>query len=551
MAKQKIVVLGGALSGPTAAARARETNADASIILLERAEAISYAVGGLPYYLSGEVDARADLAPYRAAFFSRYYEVDVRTKVSVERFDAAKRKVYTSAGVVPYDTLIYALGAGSIVPPVFGDGDAIASNVSLLRNPAHLQRIDALLRKGAQRVVVVGGGYYGVEAADCLARRGCAVTLVERGPQLLPEFSAAAAGQAARALAAAGVELRLGVGVEEVSRKGKKIVAVRVGDERIDTDLILITAGVRPRTQIFAAAGGELMRDGSIHVDDRCATNLDGVYATSICVSHTHAVTRKPVWTAQASDADKTAQVAGENAAGGNATLLPTLGTAIVRAGALQVARTGSTELGGRHEAAKIQLAGHSCDPFFRGSEPLELTLYYSGKSGKSGKSGSERILGAEVVGRGGVDKRIDVLATAILAKLTLAQLAQLDLAYSPPYSMTRDIVNAAGVVATQAKHARPWTLEAFSQRGDDVLVYDVRTASQRKAHGFAATVMDLAKLREHRRALRAAKQVVFVCETGRESYLAARAASHMGCAEAGYLSGGLNALREVDSLHT
>jgi rhodanese-related sulfurtransferase len=221
--------------------------------------------------------------------------------------------------------------------------------------------------------------------------------------------------------------------------------------------------------------------------------------------------------------------------------LLPTLGTAIVRAGALQLARTGSTQLGGPHEAAQIQLAGHSCDPFFRGSEALELTLYYSTKAGKP-----ERILGAEVVGGAGVDKRIDVLATAIMAKLTLAQLAQLDLAYSPPYSMARDIVNAAGVVAAQAKHARPWTLEDFGERGHEVVVYDVRAASQRKVHAFAAPVMDLANLREHRRALRGAKQVVFVCETGRESYLAARAAAHLGCAGAGYLSGGLSALRRA-----
>lgn len=534
MAKQKIVVLGGALSGPTAAARARETNASAKITLIEQADTISYAVGGLPYYLSGEVDSRADLAPYRAAFFSRYYEVDVRTKISVLRFDADKRKVYTSGGVVPYDTLIYALGAGSIVPPMFGDG---ASNCSLLRNPAHLQRIDALLQEGARRIAVVGGGYYGVEAADCLARRGCAVTLIERGAQLLPEFSERAADQAARALAAEGVEVRLGVGVDEVVRKGKKIVALRVADTRIETDLILITAGVRPRTEIFAAAGGKLARDGSIRVDDRCATKLDGVYATSICVSHQHAVTNKPIWTAQASDADKTAQVAGANAAGGAATLGKTLATAIVRAGALVLARTGHTQLGGPLNAARVQLAGHSCDPFFRGSEPLELTLYYAPKS--------ERILGAEVIGRAGVDKRIDVLATAILAKLKLGQLAQLDLAYSPPYAMVRDIVNVAGVVAQQAQHTRAWTAEAFAERGDAVIVYDVRTASQRKANSFDCPALDLAKLGERSRALRGAKQVVFVCETGRESYLAARAAGHMGCADAGYLSGGLQGLRQ------
>jgi NADPH-dependent 2,4-dienoyl-CoA reductase/sulfur reductase-like enzyme/rhodanese-related sulfurtransferase len=533
--RQQIVILGGALSGPTAAARARETNVDACIILLERADAISYAVGGLPYYLSGEVDTRGDLAPYRAAFFSHYYDVDVRTKVSVERLDPKAHRVHTSAGELRYDKLIYALGAGSIMPAVFGDG---AANLSLLRNPAHLQHIDAMLSRGAQRVVIVGGGFYGVEAADCLARRGCKVTVIERGPQLLPEYSSTAAARAAAALVAEGVDVRLGSAIDQVERKGKKIVALQVGGERIESELILITAGVRPRTEIFVAAGGKVEPDGSIHVDDRCGTSLDDVYATSICVSHTHAVTGKPIWTAQATDADKTAQVAGANAAGGDATLGPTLGTAITRAGDLHLARTGLTQLGGRHQVARIQILGHSCDPFFRGSEPLELTLYYGQKS--------ERVLGAEVIGRAGVDKRIDVIATAILGKLTLPQLAGLDLAYSPPYSMVRDIVNAAGVIAGQAKHVHAWTLDAFRERADDVLVYDVRSAAQRKAHKFSATAWDIAQLREHRDTLAAAKQAVFVCETGRESYLAARAASQLGCRDAGYLSGGLQAWRET-----
>jgi rhodanese-related sulfurtransferase len=161
-------------------------------------------------------------------------------------------------------------------------------------------------------------------------------------------------------------------------------------------------------------------------------------------------------------------------------------------------------------------------------------------------------VLGAEVIGRAGVDKRIDVIATAILGKLTLTQLAGLDLAYSPPYSMVRDIVNAAGVIAAQAKHVHAWTLEAFSERGDGVVVYDVRSAAQRKAqrlaHELSATALDIAKLREHQAAFGKAKQVVFVCETGRESYLAARAASQLGCRDAGYLSGGLRAWREAST---
>ncbi|MFV8752315.1 FAD-dependent oxidoreductase [Nannocystaceae bacterium ST9] len=534
--QRKIVVLGGALSGPTAAARARETDPDASIVLLERAAAISYAVGGLPYYLSREVDAQADLAPYRAEFFARYYEVDVRTGVSVERFDADTHEVHTSAGIVRYDSLIYALGAGSIHPPQFGEG---ASNLSCLRTMADLERIDAILNRGAKRAVVVGGGFYGVEAADCLARRGVAVTLLERAAKLLPEFSPAAASRAARALIDQGVDVRTNVVIEGVQRKAERITAIDVRGASLPVDLILITAGVEPRSQIFAGAGGRVQRDGSIRVDKRCATNLADVYATSICVSHTHAVTGKPVWTTQAADADKTAQVAGSNAAGGSATLMPTLDTAILRAGALHLARTGSTDLSQHPRAARIQVGGHSCDPFFRGSAPLDVTLFYDRES--------ERLLGAEVVGQAGVDKRIDVLATAIAGKLDLGRLAQLDLAYSPPYSTTRDLVNSAGVIGLQAQQVHAWTLDEFRDRLVSTLVFDVRTPAQREADPLpGARAIDLAELREHRKILAKAKQVVFVSGHGREGYLAARKAAHLGCPDAGYLSGGMLAWREA-----
>lgn len=531
MGSHAIIILGGALSGPTAAARARETNANAKIILLERAAKISYAVGGLPYYLSGEVEARADLAPHRAEFFRRYYDVDVRTGVHVTGFDPSAHKVKTSAGEFKYDSLIYALGAGSIVPAVFGEG---ASNVSLLRNPAHLESVDASLRAGARRIAIIGGGYYGVEAADCLARRGCSVTLLERSAQLLPQFSEPLATRAKNALGAQGVSVLLGTEVLGVVRKGKQIVALQTSGATIDVDLTLITAGVRPRTELFQAAGGSLRRDGSILVDSHCRTALPDVYGTSICVSHLHAVTRKPIWTAQAADADKTAQVAGANAAGGDATLGPTLGSSLVRAGDLHLGRTGSTQQGA--QIGRIELGGHSCDPFFRGSQPLELSLYYT--------KDKQRVIGAEAIGGAGVDKRIDVVATAIIGKLTLAQLAHVDLGYSPPYSTARDIVSAAAVIGQQAREVRAWSLAEFSAREPSVAVYDVRSAGERKRSAFAAPALDLTRVRAQRKQLARKRQVLFVCETGRESYLAARAASQLGVVEAGYLSGGLLAWR-------
>ncbi len=535
MTNRSIVILGGALSGPTAAAHARETDANARSILVERAAAISYAVGGLPYVLSGEVAQRADIAPMDAAFFRRDYDIDVRTGVEVLRLDADQHQLHTSAGVLPYDSLIYALGAGTAMPQVFG-GEA--DNVSFLRNPAHLQKIVALLEAGAQRVAVVGGGYYGVEAADCLARRGVHVTLIEQGPQLLAEFSPWAAGRAAQALGQQGVDVRVATTIQQVVRQGNRVTALEVAQGVIDVDLVLLTTGVRPRTEIFASAGGLVRTDGSIGVDDRCATNLADVYATSICVSHRHAVTGQGVWTAQASDADKTAQVAGQNAAGGNARLGPTLSTAIVRAADLHLARTGLTQVGGRRGVARVQVAGSHCDPFFRGSQALDVTLYYQRRG--------ERIVGAEVVGYAGVDKRIDVLATAVLAKLNLARLGQLDLAYSPPYATARDILNVAALVGQQAKRVRLWQPVEFEARSAATQVFDLRTPSERAAWPLHAQAVTLADIRSGEAAIDPNAAVVFVCETGRSAYLAACAAVQRGCHGAGYVSGGSRAVRAL-----
>jgi NADPH-dependent 2,4-dienoyl-CoA reductase/sulfur reductase-like enzyme/rhodanese-related sulfurtransferase len=492
-------------------------------------------VGGLPSVLSGEVMDRAQIAPMDAAFFRRDYDIDVRTGVDVGRLDPTRHQVHTSAGVLHYDSLIYALGAGTMTPSVFATE---AVNVSPLRSPAHLQKILKILEGGARRVAVVGGGYYGVEAAECLARRGVHVTLVERGAQLLAEFSPSAAARAALALAEQGVEVRLGVTVDQVFQEGDRVTGLELNGQVLDVDLVVLTTGVRPRTEIFAAAGGVVLADGSIPVDERCATNLADVYATSICVSHPHAVTGHHVWTAQASDADKTAQVAGQNAAGGDARLVPTLGTAIVRAGLLHLARTGHTQVGGHLEVVRTLVSGSSCDPFFPERAPLDVALYSTRQS--------ERIVGAEVVGHGGVDKRIDVLATAVLAKLDLRRLGQLDLAYSPPYATARDILHVAALVGQQAKRVRTWEPADFAARPASAVVVDVRSEAERAASPWAALPLSLSEIRQDPAGLDNNATVVFVCETGRSSYLAACAAVQRGCHGAGYVSGGLRALRAL-----
>jgi NADPH-dependent 2,4-dienoyl-CoA reductase/sulfur reductase-like enzyme/rhodanese-related sulfurtransferase len=538
MPGRTIVIVGGALSGPTAAARAREIDETARIVLLERSKAVSYAVCGLAYHVSREVQSLDELDRERAAFFRDVYRVEVRTGVEVTRIDAPERTVRIKKGSpLRYDALVFALGAESVVPEI--DGFAGATNVFRFRTLSDLRGVLGRLKGTRTRVAILGGGFLGVEAADALIRRGCRVTLLEKASRLLPRFSGAFAGMAARALEQAGATVVAGANVERAQRRGKSVVKLGLGSgETIAVDLVIVATGLRPRSELLRQAGARLLGDGTVVVDERCATSLPDVYACGVCVSLPHAVSGRPTWFAQAAQADKTAQVAGANAAGGDARMGHVLGTAIVRAGALALARTGLTGAEAADFAAgdleTITVHAPSHDPYFPGSQRVSLRLFNHRSSG--------RVLGAEAAGSDGVDKRIDVLAAAILGGLKVDQLSTLDLAYAPPYSAARDPVNVAGSVAQAARSGLAAALSPadLAARRHRVVIVDVRDAQPARSGTIEGAMgVPLAKLRGRIDKLVKGRELVFVDDNGRAGYLAARIARGHG-ATAAYLSGGL-----------
>jgi NADPH-dependent 2,4-dienoyl-CoA reductase/sulfur reductase-like enzyme/rhodanese-related sulfurtransferase len=527
MSGTRIVVLGGAFSGPAAAARARETDESAEILLLERAPEVSYAVGGLAHALSGEVKALASLESEKARFFRDVYRVEVSTGVDVDSIEPGKHELVSGGKRIRYDRLVVATGVRSILPDV--EGLEGATNVFHLRRLADVRGILKLLSSGAKRVGILGGGYFGVEAADALSRRRpkVKVALVESGPRILHDFSPWASEKAQESLEASGVTIRNGRSLAAAARKGKRVTGLRLDDgTSFECDLVLVAAGVVPRTELLKKAGARLHADGSVFVDSRCATSLNDIYACGVAVGVEHAVTGKAFWQAQAAVADRTAQVAGANAAGGNESLNPMLGSSIVRAGDVVLARTGFTG-GSPPEVSVARVHVPNCDPFLPGAREISLEVHYDRRAG--------RLLGAEAVGGVGTDKRIDVLATAIAGRLTVEDLAGLDLAYAPPFSMTRDAVNVAGSVAAASRNGK---VKAYSgveiREANDVVLVDVDRA--KKSLGIP-----LETLRDRLTELKAAAArgtIVFVSETGRRGYLAARIASAAGI-PCGYLSGG------------
>jgi len=526
MKKQRtIVVLGGAQSGPTAAARAREIDESARIVLIESASEVSYAAAGLAHHLSGEVPSLADLNRETATLFRDVYGIEVRTGVAVTRIDAKRRTVELGSEQLAWDALVYALGADSIVPePLAG-----APNVFRFRTLSDLSAISARIEQGQRRVAILGGGFFGVEAADGLLRRRLDVVLVEQAARILGGFAPFVSKRASEALAALGARVVTGSKLARAQRSGEEISAlVLESGERIPVDFVIAAAGIAPRTALLAQAGAKLLRDGSVAVDARMRTSLAGVYACGVCASVEHAVTGKRALVAQAAIADKTAQIAGANAAGAKQKMEPALGTAVVRAGDVVCARTGLGHQSGAKGVLVTRVHAPSHDAWFPGSAPISLELRHDAKTG--------RFLGADVCGKQGVDKRIDVLATALAGGLTVKELADLDLAYAPPFSAARDAVNVAATVACARTPALP-PAELASLASDDVLV-DVRPAGAKPLRGALAIPLDV--LRERFGELPERGRLVFVDELGRGAYLAARIAEQRGRAGARWVSGGL-----------
>jgi NADPH-dependent 2,4-dienoyl-CoA reductase/sulfur reductase-like enzyme/rhodanese-related sulfurtransferase len=541
--KRTIVVLGGALSGPTAAARARETDEKARIILIERNRDVSYSVGALAYHLSGEIPSVAPLNQQRAEFFRDVYDIEVRTRKAATTLDAKKRRLMVDGETIPYTSLVYATGAGSSIPSGVGlDG---AENVTFMRTIVDLERIVSRLEAGARRAVIIGGGFIGIEATDGLIRRGLSVAVVERSPYLLPHFSPALSREAARELERRGAQVFVDDEVISSEREGTHVRELRLRQgARLEADLVIVATGVTPRTEILRAAGARLLKDGTVLIDETCQTSLPGVYACGICVSVRHAVSRRPAWFAQAALADKTAQVAGAAAAGARVRLGPMVGTAIVRVGELALARTGlsfeEANAFTRKQAQVTRVHAPSLDSFFPGAAPVSLQLVHHKKTG--------RLLGAEALGPHGVDKRIDVLATAIRGGLDVSVLGMLDLAYSPPFSAARDPVNVAGTVAGAVERGVTRALEPaeVAAANGGLTLVDVRADADHASGTIAGAIgLPLEKLRGRIASLPRRGPVVFFCEDGRRGFLATCIARQRGLRGAAYLAGGLVSWRQ------
>lgn len=550
---RRLVVVGGVAGGMSAAARARRLDENAEIIVLDRGAHVSFAGCGLPYFVGGEIRDEDALVLHTPESLARSLRLDVRIHHDVVALDTDRRTLTVrhdgAEFELGYDDLVLSPGAIALRPPIPG---LDSERVHTLRSVADAVALRRRVTTGARRAVVLGGGFIGLEAAEALADGGLDVTVVELAPHVLPPLETELASLVAAELTAHGTTVREGVGAVAVETTGSGDAspagasaggpaAVLLSDgQRIEADVIVLSVGVRPDTAVFEAAGIHTVR-GAIVVDAHGRTSADRVWAAGDAVLSRDAVTGAVRPVALGGPANRAGRlVADDIFRPGTARALPALtGTAVVRVHGLTAALTGANR-------AALDAAGVVYDTihlhplqhagYFPGAAAMHLVVHFATADG--------RLLGAQGVGPEGVDRRIDVLATAIRAEMSVEDLIDLDLAYAPPYGSAKDAVNFAGMVGENVREGRLalWYAEQLDEVRATSLILDVRRPDE-LAQGFVPGSLNIphtevpARLDEIRRAA-AGRPVRVMCQSGVRSYNAHRVLAQAGF-ESASLSGG------------
>jgi len=537
----RLIVIGAVAAGTSAAAKARRNTEDAEIVIYEKDQYISYSGCGMPYFLGGEVAHAQDLTPRDPAFFKSKYNIDIYTRHEVlaihpDRKTLDVKNLMTGEEFTNhYDKLILATGARSIKPPISG---ADADNVFMLRNINDMLRIQAFITdQSPQSAVIVGTGFIGLELCENLTARGIRVTMIEKLDQVSPGLDPDMAVYVEQRLKANKIEVLTssevtGIdGTEVLLSDGRKIGA----------ELVILSVGVRPEVTLAMEAGLVIGVTGAIRVDTYMRTSDADIYACGDCIEQFNIVTNKPVYRPLGSTANKTGHIAGDNVSGSSVEFRGILGTGIYQIFGLAVAMTGLSEKEAVKEGYDVEICHNikPSKPEYMGGKELVIKAIADRKDG--------RILGVQIVGEDGVDKRIDVFVTAITFGAKAEDLFHLDLAYAPPFSTTKDPVMYTGMILDNAIHKgrrliRPVELAGLMKAGRKVQLIDTRTASQyRKSHISDAGNIPHEKLRESIESLDSQAITVTYCNKGVTGNAAQNILINRGFHEVYNLSGGNN----------
>ncbi len=537
----KYLIIGGVAGGATVAARLRRMDESATIILFERGQYVSYANCGLPYYIGGTIRNRNKLFVQTAEGFTERFAIDIRTEQEVTAIDPQQKTVTiyrladNSTYTESYDKLVLSPGAEPVRPPIAGIG---SERIYTLRNVPDTDRIKAHIKQTApRRAVVVGGGFIGMEMAENLHRQGTEVAVVEMANQVMAPLDFSMAAIVHHHLAEKGVTLHLEDGVTRFEDSPLGTTVHLKSGRKLEADIILLSIGVRPETKLAREAGLTIGNLGGIRVNEYMQTSNPDIYALGDAVEVNHLITGRPALIPLAGPANKQGRIVADNIVFGNMQTYPgTMGTSIAKVFDLTVATAGAnakllTKEGIEFRSSFTHAASHA--GYYPGAVPMSIKVLFSPDG---------QVLGAQVVGFDGVDKRIEMLAQVIQRKGTVSDLARLEQAYAPPYSSAKDPVNMAGYVAENILTGKSQTIHwrDIATLPADTLLIDVRTPEEYTLGTLPNAInIPVDELRERLAELPRDRQIVVSCAVGLRGYLAYRILTQQGFTDVRNLSGG------------
>lgn len=523
----KLVIIGGVAGGASAAARARRLSEEAHIVLFERGPDVSFANCGLPYYVGGEIVDRNKLLVVTPERLQTRLNLDVRTRSSVEAIDRRGKKVrvkHLSTGREydePYDKLILAPGAAPLRPPIPGID---LPGIYTLRNLQDVDRIKDKVDQGVKHAVIVGAGFIGLELVENLVRRGVATTVVELQDQVLPPLDREMTTAITSHLKEKGVTVLLSQSAEAFEQSADGVLVRLKSGEQIPAQLVVLGVGVRPENKLAVDAGLEVGPRGGIRVNDHLQTSDPDIYAVGDAIEVRDFVMGVPTQVPLAGPANRQGRIAADHAFGRPSRYRGTQGTAVVRVFDLTAAMTGASEKTlqrAKRPYRKVYVHATHHAGYYPGAEAMTLKLLFDPDSGT--------VLGAQAVGGAGVDKRIDVIAVAIQAGMTVFDLEEMELAYSPQYGSAKDPINMAGFVAAgllRGDHPQLDIETVLAEPSDRrPVLLDVRTPREFAAgHIEGAVNIPVDDLRARLGELPGDREIAVYCQAGQRGYLATRA---------------------------
>ena len=546
----KIIIIGGVAGGATAAARIRRLDEKAEIIIFERSGYISYANCGLPYYVGGVIKNKSSLALQTPESFFRRFKIIAKVNHEVTNIDTQSKTVFVTdlkTGInfeEKYDKLILAPGAKPILPDFYVENERTFT----LRTVEDTLKIRTFIEQNSPKTaVVIGGGFIGLEIAENLAEIGVKTTIVQRGNHLLPTVDWDMASFIHANIRYHGVELLLNTNTNRMNIINDKVLLEFSDGNKLDADMVVLAVGVTPESTLAKKANLKLGVKGAIKVNEKMETSIPDIYAVGDAVQIKNSITGQDVVIPLAGPANKQGRIVADNIFGLNSEYKGSQGSSVIKIFDMTIATTGINEQQAKttgYEYEKVILTQNSHAGYYPNATEMTLKLIFEKESYK--------ILGAQIIGYEGVDKRIDVIATAIRAGLKANELKDLDLAYAPPYSSAKDPVNMVGFIVDNIKNGiiKQFYFEdiAALRLKNDVVLLDTRTTYEYMrgaADGFINIPLD--ELRERIDELDNSKKIYVMCHSGLRSYLATRILTQNGF-EAYNFAGGFRLYNSIQN---